>query len=159
MEEVLIPFPSPDKTPPVTMTYFTSNHGIAPSGGCLIKFGSQKRRTNRSQCAPRPSRALRGAKAYNGRTDGLARGCRGAREIRRTPDWIAGSGLLAPGRRWDDVFARIRSRQAGPCCCILVQSLPVRASVGRSDDCRSAGGRGERRPVRDDQRERWGELS
>ena len=32
MEEVLIPFPRPDKTPPVTMTYFTSIHGIGPLG-------------------------------------------------------------------------------------------------------------------------------
>jgi hypothetical protein len=41
MEEVLMPFPRPDKTPPVTMTYFTSNHGIAPSGGSGINFVSR----------------------------------------------------------------------------------------------------------------------
>jgi hypothetical protein len=41
MEEVVIPFPRPDKTPPVTMTYFTSNHGIAPSGGSDINFVSR----------------------------------------------------------------------------------------------------------------------
>src|SRR3989475_11702170 len=42
---------------------------------------------------------------------------------------------------------------------ILVQSLSLRASVGRTHDRRPARLRGKRRAVRDDQRERRRELS
>ena len=69
IEEVLMPFPSPDKTPPVTMTYFTQSRecSIRRVGDkvCVLKSAI---RCVRAHAAVRHGRMTR-AKAYIDRTN------------------------------------------------------------------------------------------
>src|SRR2546427_10885004 len=89
-----MPFPSPDKTPPVTMTYFTQSRecSIRRVGDkvCVLKSANRRGRVHVAVTHSR----MRRAKAYIDRTNGGARWFIGDREIRRTSDRSGGPGAF-----------------------------------------------------------------
>src|SRR2546422_11566065 len=151
MEEVLMPFPRPDKTPPVTMTYFTSNHGIGPSSGSEINFVSRILEEIRTDTVAR--------KSFNGLPLSRPRDANGTDTVPRSPARVPGPGLLPAWSGRKDAFPRFLQGQTDSRHRLLVQPLSLRARVGRPHDRGPEGIRRKRRPVRHDQRERRRELS
>src|SRR5437879_12651976 len=100
MEEVLMPFPRPDKTPPVTMTYFTSNHGIGPSSGSEINFVSRILEELRTDTGAR--------KSFNGLSLNRPRDSMDLTQYQRLPLGSSAPDFALPG-------VDGQTRSLGPC--------------------------------------------